>query len=89
MFKHIATLIKSKLETGNYDMYEVRDTLGHENIQTSTNYIRNAKQYMKLAPYDWFKRVLKFNKSSTNYIKEENTLKSILWPKTTLSTGDS
>jgi len=55
----IGKLIKSKLETKKYDIYDVKDWLGHSEIQTTMGYVRDVKQYMRLAPYDWFKRLLK------------------------------
>lgn len=59
----IAKLIKTKLETKNFDIYEVRDWLGHTKIETTMAYVRDTQQYMQSAPYDWFKYVLKRHKS--------------------------
>jgi len=55
----IGRLIKAKLETKNFDIYEVKDWLGHEEIQTTMTYVRDAKQYLQIAPYDWFRYILK------------------------------
>jgi len=68
----IGKLIKSKLETKKFDEYEVRDWLGHSEIQTTMSYLRDTKQYMRLALYDWFKRVLKYYKKPG--MIEDNTL---------------
>ena len=80
----IAKLIQTKIETEHYDEYQVRNWLGHEQIQTTMDYIRDAEQYYKLAPYDWFKRVLK----NHHRIVEENTLKSKPEGFTPVSTGN-
>jgi len=40
---------------------------------------------LKLAPYDWFQRVLKYYKNKS--IVEENTLKSVQRPKKGVLTG--
>ena len=75
----IGRLNKVKLETGNYDTLTLRNWLGHSNIQTTMTYIRDAEQYMKRDPFDWFQRVLKF---PTNVkVEEENTLKISTRPK--------
>jgi len=44
-----------KKETGKFDTYTVKNWLGHEGIQTTMTYVRDAKQYMRQAPFDWFK----------------------------------
>ena len=55
----IAKLINTKLETKRFDIYDVRDWLGHTKIETTMAYVRDAKQYMQHAPYDWFKYIMK------------------------------
>ena len=45
----IGRLIKTKLETKNFDIYDVKDWLGHEEIQTTMTYVRDAKQYLQIA----------------------------------------
>ena len=71
----IAQLIKTKIKTNHFDVYQVRNWLGHSEIQTTMGYISDSEQYYKLAPYDWFQRVLKY------YMIEENTKKSVQWSK--------
>lgn len=71
----IALLIKEKLETNHWNEFKVRNRLGHDRVQTTMTYIRDAEQYMQLAPRDWFKCVLKYHKV------EESTLKTKIIPK--------
>jgi len=96
----IGKLIEQKVNTGTFDVYPVKTWLGHENIQTTMNYIQYAEQYYNQAPYDWFKRVLKFNNYNGIIIGEENTLEPRRGlkvvkvgpkqpPKTLVSTGNS
>jgi|WetSurMetagenome_2_1015567.scaffolds.fasta_scaffold499727_1 hypothetical protein len=58
-FSAVSRLIRTKLEHKTYDEYEVRDWLGHTKIETTMGYIKDAKHYYLLAPYDWIHRVLK------------------------------
>ena len=55
----IAMLIRTKLETGAFEVYTVKNWLGHEKITTTESYIRYAQQFYRLAPYDWIKATLK------------------------------
>lgn len=55
----VARLIKTKVETGNFDVYTVRNFLGHETISSTQKYIRNAEQYYRQLPEDWISLVLK------------------------------
>lgn len=57
----IARLIKSKIDTGHYDVYEIKEWLGHDNIKTTETYIQYARNYYRNAPFDWIKAVLKSN----------------------------
>lgn len=58
----IARPIHSKEETGRWDVWDVKETLGHDDIKTTETYIRFAKRYYKLSHYDWIKALLKFYK---------------------------
>ncbi len=58
-FCAIARLIRTKIQTGSFDEFEVKEWLGHTKIQTTMCYIKDASHYYKLAPYDWINRVLK------------------------------
>lgn len=55
----ISRLIRSKLETKHFDVYEVKEWLGHTQIQTTMSYIKDAKDYYKIAPFDWINRTLR------------------------------
>ncbi|MCD6236575.1 MAG: site-specific integrase [Thermoplasmata archaeon] len=55
----VARLIKTKVETGTFDTYRVKNWLGHERITTTENYIRYAEQYYNQLPVDWIAAALK------------------------------
>lgn len=55
-----------------FDEYEVRDWLGHTKIETTMGYIKDAKHYYLLAPYDWIHHVLKATvEDNTRRIRKE------------------
>ena len=58
-FVAIGRLIRTKIQYKAFDEFEVKDWLGHTKIQTTMTYIKEAKHYFRLAPYDWINRVLK------------------------------
>ena len=58
-FSAISRLIRTKINSKHYDIYEVKDWLGHTQIQTTMSYIKDAKDYYKLAHYDWINHTLK------------------------------
>jgi integrase len=70
-FAAISRLIRTKIEFKSFDEFEVKEWLGHTKIQTTMGYIKDAKHYFRLAPYDWINRILKASNS------EENSIKSI------------
>ena len=55
----VARLIKTKRETGNFDVYTVRNWLGHTDIKTTQNYINHAEMYYNQAPIDWIANAIK------------------------------
>ena len=55
----VARLIKTKTENGKFDTYTVKNWLGHEEMQTTENYIRYAEQYYNQLPVDWISCALK------------------------------
>jgi len=61
-FCAIARLIRAKIETKHFDVFEVKEWLGHTQIQTTMSYVKDAKHYYRLAPYDWINRALKANR---------------------------
>jgi integrase len=78
-------LIREYIKTKHWYKSKVQTYLGHEKIDTTTNYTIEAEQLLKVAPYDWFKRILR----QPNKKLEENTLKSTNKQKTFLSDGTS
>jgi len=72
----IATLIRTKVETGNWDIREVKYRLGHDDESNVTeDYVRCAKVLYKRHKYDWFRAVLKFHPTSKRMqrlMKKEN-----------------
>jgi len=55
----VARLIQTKVKTGNYDCYTIRNWLGHERITTTEGYIQHADTYYKQASVDWIAHALK------------------------------
>ncbi len=68
----VARLIRTKLEIKSFDVYEVKEWMGHTKIQTTMDYVQNAKFYFNKTGFDWIKRVLK-NHHKT--MVEDNSLK--------------
>lgn len=58
-FCAISRLIRTKLESNHFDIYEVKEWLGHTQIQNTIVYLKDAKKYFKIAPYDWINRTLR------------------------------
>lgn len=68
----VAHLIRTKIQTGHYDVYEVCDYMGHRKIETTKGYLHDAQLYYKQAGYDWIQRVLKHPRKMVG----ENPLKN-------------
>jgi len=49
----VARLIRSKIDTGFFDCYSVKNWLGHEKMSTTEVYIKYAEQYYRELPVDW------------------------------------
>ena len=67
-----ARLIRTKLETGGFDIYSVNDFMGHEKLQTTKDYVKNTGLYVRQFNFDWIYRILK----ADSKISKENTEKS-------------
>jgi len=80
----IARLIKTKLETGNYGIYEIRDWLGHDNVTTTQAYTYYADQYFRRDPYDWIRAILKY-KCHLAQVEEKSTESKLLVDNTVLN----
>jgi integrase len=72
-FCAISRLIRTKLESKHFDVYEVKEWLGHTQIQTTMTYIKDTKDYFKLAPFDWINHTLR--------AKSEESAKKSIKPK--------
>lgn len=55
----IARLIRTKLESGHFDEFEVMEYLGHSKTDVTMTYLRRAKWYYEQTGYDWIRRVLR------------------------------
>ncbi|RLF40747.1 MAG: hypothetical protein DRN18_04500 [Thermoplasmata archaeon] len=55
----IARLIKTKVESGRFDIFHVQRWLGHEDIKTTESYLRYAEQYYQQLPIDWIAAALR------------------------------
>ena len=80
-----AKLVRTKIETGNFDVHQVKTDMGHDKITTTETYICQAIDLYRKYPFDWIKRTLKFDKIDEG----ESTLKSKQRQKTPVSTGKS
>ena len=60
----IARLIRTKIETKNWDIRVVKNALGHKYEKTTENYIKYAENYFRNDNYDWLRAVLKFHPHS-------------------------
>ena len=68
-------MIRTKLRYKALDEYEVKDWLGHTKIETTMSYIKDAKHYYLLAPYDWIHHIFKaLNMSEDNTRIQKNTV---------------
>ena len=55
----VARLIRTKIETGGFDCYQVKNWLGHEKLATTEGYIKYAERYYRDFPVDWIACALK------------------------------
>jgi len=65
----IARLIRTKIETKNWDIRTVKNDLGHKYEKTTESYIRYAENYYRKDPYDWLRSVLKFHRHSLRMLR--------------------
>ena len=70
------SLVKTKVEHGIYGTKEVCDDMHHSSVSVTENYIRTADQWFKIAPFDWFKALLKFQ----TQMEQHKTLESVKKP---------
>jgi len=55
----VARLIKTKVETKNFDIFEVQKWLGHEESATTHIYVSQATDYYNHLPVEWISLALK------------------------------
>ena len=55
----ISRLIETKVETGNFDPYTIKNWLGHTNLKTTENYIHYAEMYYNQYPKSWIHDALR------------------------------
>jgi len=84
----IARLIKSKVDTKKWDIWEVKEWLGHDKVTTTEGYVQYAKMYYRNASYDWVKALLKFHADSYD-MGQEKGLNSKTPLNTLVSTGNN
>lgn len=71
----VARLIKTKIETGNFDCYPVENWLGHERMTATEGYIKYAGQYYREFPVNWIARALKLQNKNVTGMHKENGYK--------------
>lgn len=54
----VARLIRTKLKSGSFDIYEVMNHLGHSKVQTTISYTTQAKNLYNVAGFDWIDFIL-------------------------------
>jgi len=60
----IACLIRSKVDTGDWQVRNVTKALGHKHQNTTEGYVEFAELYYENDKYDWLRAVLKFHPNS-------------------------
>jgi oxalate decarboxylase/phosphoglucose isomerase-like protein (cupin superfamily) len=58
----IARLIETKIETGNFDVFKVKNWLGHEEQNTTDKYIHFAEMYYSQYPESWIHNAFRSHK---------------------------
>jgi integrase len=59
----IARLIKNKVELKFFDVYSIKNWLGHEKMSTTEGYIKYAEQYYREYPVDWISYAMRNRKN--------------------------
>jgi site-specific recombinase XerD len=77
----VARLIRTKVETGSYDCFTVKNWLGHERMATTEGYIKHAEKYYRSLPVDWLSCALKPNLNMAGMHKKNNMEKNQQIPK--------
>lgn len=76
----IARLIRTKVESGSFSIYEVQNWLGHEKVTTTEIYVKYADKYYRHSPFDWITSVLKSDNNLQRLIGGVNGVEPIHLP---------
>jgi integrase len=68
----VARLIKTKVETKNFDIFQVQKWLGHEESSTTHIYVSQATDYYNHLPVDWISLALKPSQMAGKRDQEKN-----------------
>ncbi len=68
----IARLIETKIESGSYDKFRIKNWLGHENQKTTDNYVHYADMYYNQYPKSWIHEALR----SHNFVRGKHQIKT-------------
>ena len=55
----VARLIRNKVELKYFDVYQVKNWLGHDKMGTTEDYIKYAEQYYRTYPVDWISHAIR------------------------------
>ena len=69
----IARLIETKVETGNYDKFRVKNWLGHENQKTTDSYVHYAEMYYNQYPKSWIQNALRSHSKNVRGKQQKKT----------------
>ena len=82
----VARLIKTKVETGTFDIFQIQKWLGHEEITTTNTYINYATNYYNVMPVDWISLALKPSQKNVTMAGQRDMEKINRTPKLGLLT---
>ena len=60
----IARLIETKIETGDFDCFPVKNWLGHDELDTTDNYVHFAEMYYRQYKKSWIHNALRSPKKA-------------------------
>lgn len=74
----IARLIETKINTGSYDVFTVKNWLGHDEQETTDNYVHFAEMYYNQYPKSWVHNALR---STNKCLRGKHMVKTRVWQK--------
>ena len=69
----IARLIETKVKSGRYDVFKVKNWLGHDEQETTDNYVHSAEIYYDQYPKSWIHNALRSHSESVRGKHQEKT----------------